>query len=210
MFQDRADAGHLLGLHLAAIGVTASVVCGLPRGGVPIAAEVARSLGIPLDVIVVRKLGLPSHPEVAMGAIGEERICLIDAGLVRRLGVTQDEMDAVEVRERAVLNRRAAALHAQHPPLDLSGRTVLIVDDGIATGAKASAACFVARERGAARVIVAAPVGARDAVTRVDGADQVICLELPADFLAVGQYYRDFSQTTDADVSRILSVRPLR
>lgn len=207
MFQDRADAGRRLGRHLLMRGVTASVVCGLPRGGVPVAAEVADALRVPLDVIVVRKLGLPSHPEVAMGAIGEDQVRIVDADLVRRLGVTPAEVDAVERRERDFLKRRAATLHSDRPPRDVTGQTVLIVDDGIATGATASAACLVARRRGAAQVIVAAPVGGRDAVNRVDGADEVICLEQPPGFQAVGQYYRDFDQTTDAAVIRLLTAR---
>ncbi|AZC14987.1 phosphoribosyltransferase [Microbacterium sp. ABRD28] len=204
MFDDRIDAGRRLGAHLRRLGVTASVVAGLPRGGVPVAAEVATILGAPLDVIIVRKLGYPRHPEVAMGAIGEEGVRLVDTDLVRHLGVTRAEIDAVEARERDVLTRRAAALRGDRPPRNLAGASILIVDDGIATGATASAACLVARERGAAEVIVAAPVGGSDAVRRVRGADRVICLEQPAGFQAVGEYYRDFGQTTDAEVVALL------
>lgn len=204
MFRDREDAGRRLGRELVARGVTGSVVLGLPRGGVPVAAEVAAALGVPLDVIVVRKLGLPAYPEVAMGAIGEDGVRIVDDALVRRAGVTPAELDAVERREREVLERRAATLRPGRPRRDLAGHAVLIVDDGIATGATASAASLVARERGASRVIVAAPVGGRDAVERINGADQVICLEQPAGFQAVGRHYRDFDQTSDAEVVRLL------
>ncbi|NYF15457.1 putative phosphoribosyl transferase [Microbacterium sp. AK009] len=204
MFDDRVDAGRRLGAHLRNLGVTADVVAGLPRGGVPVAAEVATVLGAPLDVIIVRKLGYPRHPEVAMGAIGEEGVRLIDTDLVRHFGVTRAEIDAVEERERDVLTRRAAALRGDRPPRTLTGASILIIDDGIATGASASAACLVARERGAADVIVAAPVGGSDAVRRVRGADRVICLQQPVDFQAVGEYYRDFGQTTEAEVVELL------
>lgn len=204
MFLDREDAGRRLGRHLVAADVTASVVTGLPRGGVPVAAEVAAVLGVPVDVIVVRKLGLPSHPEVAMGAIGEDGVRIIDADFVRDAGVTLGELGTVERRERDVLNRLAATLRGDRPPRDLTGQSVLIVDDGIATGATASAACLVARKRGASQVLVAAPVGGRDAVSRVSGADRVICLEQPPGFQAVGEYFRDFNQTSDAVVIRLL------
>lgn len=204
MFEDREDAGRRLGRHLVQLGVTASVVLGLPRGGVPVAAEVATALGVPLDVIVVRKLGLPFQPEVAMGSIGEGGIRIIDADLVRRAGVTPTQVSAVERREREVLERRAATLRGDRPRRDLTGKTVLIVDDGIATGATASAACLVARSLGAERVIVAAPVGGRDAANVVEGADRVICLEQPLGFQAVGGSYWSFPQTTDADVMRLL------
>lgn len=204
MFRDREDAGRRLARHLRDTGVTASIVSGLPRGGVPVAAEVAATLGLPLDAIVVRKLGLPAQPEVAMGAIGEDGVRIVDTDLMRRAGVTPGELAAVERREREVLERRVAMLRGGEPANDLSGKTVLIVDDGIATGATASAACLVARKRGAQRVVLAAPVGGRDAVSRVNGADDVICLEQPSEFQAVGQYYRDFTPTTDADVVRLL------
>ena len=201
MFSDRKDAGQRLGRYLVDEGIRASVVLGLPRGGVPVAAEVASCLGLPLDVIVVRKLGLPYHPEVARGAIGADGGRIVDADLIRRLGVTTAQLEAVERRERQTLEARVASLRGSRPRLDLSGKTALIVDDGIATGATASAACAVARRFGAARVIVAAPVGGRDAMHQVEGADRVICLRPPADFRAVGEYYRNFDPTTDAEVA---------
>jgi putative phosphoribosyl transferase len=157
-------------------------------------------------VLVVRKLGVPTHPEVAMGAIGEDGVRVIDAELVRALHVRPEEVAAVERRERAVLLSRVERLRAGRAPLDLGGRTALIVDDGIATGATATAACRIARAKGAARVIVAAPVGSPDAVRRVHGADDVVCLMQPANFRAVGEHYRHFEATSDDEVAAILAV----
>ncbi|MEN2738721.1 phosphoribosyltransferase family protein [Microbacterium sp. X-17] len=205
MFADREDAGRRLGAHLRDVGITASVVLGLPRGGVPVAAAVAAVLNLPLDVIIVRKLGLPTYPEVAMGSIGEGDVRLLDLTLIGEVGVTLAELAAVERRERETLERRAVTLRGGRPRRDLTGQTVLIVDDGIATGATASAACLVARRLGAAHVIVAAPVGGPDAGVRVSGADRVVCLEQPAGFQAVGAFYRVFDQTTEDEVVRLLS-----
>lgn len=203
-FRDRTDAGHRLGEHLAARRAPDVIVLGLPRGGVPVAAEIARALDAPLDVIVVRKLGVPTHPEVAMGAIGEGGVRLLDETLVAQLGITPAEVDAVERRERATLDARVAQLRPDGEQLDLTGRTAIIVDDGIATGATAAAACQVARLLGAARIVVAAPVGPEDAAARLDGADEVVCLLRPAGFYAVGAHYGDFRQTTDEEVSALL------
>ncbi len=204
-FRDRADAGRRLAQQLAPRQSPDVVVLGLPRGGVPVAAEVAKTLGAPLDVILVRKLGVPFQPEVAMGAIGEGGVRVLDDDLVARAGITPAEVDAVERRERATLDTRVAQFRSGGEPLDLTGRTAIIVDDGIATGATAIAACQVARLLGAARVIVAAPVGGPDAVHRVDGADEVICLIQPRDFRSVGAYYQDFGQTTEDEVAAALA-----
>lgn len=205
MFIDREDAGERLGAALQHADLGASVVLGLPRGGVPVAASVAAVLRLPLDVIIVRKLGVPSHPEVAMGAIGEDGVRLLNPAVIRDAGVAQGEIDAVERRERDTLERRARLLRGGAPRRDLTGQTVLIVDDGIATGATASAACLVARRLGAAHVIVAAPVGAPDATRRVVGADRVICLERPEGFQAVGASYGHFGQTSDEEVVGLLA-----
>lgn len=180
------------------------VVLGLPRGGVPVAAHVAVALHAPLDVLIVRKLGVPTHPEVAMGAIGEGDVRILDQRLITSMGIRPDDVAAVERRERAVVAARAAQLRKNRKPLDLTGRTALIVDDGIATGATASAACDVARALGATRIIVAAPVGAQDAARLVHGADDVICLLQPRHFRAVGAHYLEFEPTSDAEVVAIL------
>jgi putative phosphoribosyl transferase len=203
-FRDRTDAGRRLGEHLASWRSPDVVVLGLPRGGVPVAAEVAAALGAPLDVIVVRKLGIPYQPEVAMGAIGEGGVRVLDDTLVARAGVSTAEVDAVEQRERATLESRVQRFRSGHEPLDLSGRTAIIVDDGIATGATATAAVQVARQLGAVRVVVAAPVGGSDAANRVS-ADEVVCLLQPPGFQAVGSYYRDFRQTSDDEVAALLA-----
>ncbi len=203
-FRDRRDAGRRLADRLRQTPEPGAVVLGLPRGGVPVADEVARILGAPLDVIVVRKLGLPFQPEVAMGAIGEEGVRIVDDALVRRAGVSEAAFQAVESRERDTLEDRVARFRRIRPRVDLSGRTAIIVDDGIATGSTAAAACRVARALGAARVIVAAPVGSPDAVRRLSEADDVVCVIEPRGFGAVGFYYRDFSPTTDAEVEAIL------
>lgn len=206
MFDDAVDAGRRLGGYLRRRGVSASIVLGIPRGGVPVAAEVAAALGLPLDVILVRKLGLPFAPEVAMGSIGEDGVRILDAELVRRTGVTASQVDAVERRERETLERRRALLRGGRGHRDLAGERVLIVDDGIATGATASAACRVARRLGASHVIVAAPVGGPDAQEQVGDADEVICMLQPPGFRAVGAQYRHFPQISDADVVRLLGV----
>lgn len=204
-FRNRTDAGRRLGEHLAAWRGPDVVVLGLPRGGVPVAAEVATALGAPLDIVIVRKLGIPYQPEVAMGAIGEGEVRVLDEALVARAGVTAAEVDAVERRERATLDARVERFRAGRERLDLTGRTAIIVDDGIATGATATAAARVARQLGAARVVVAVPVGGSDAPGRIDGADEVICLLQPPGFHAVGPYYQDFRQTSDDEVSALLA-----
>lgn len=204
-FRDRVDAGRQLADRLAGMRGENIVVLGLPRGVVPVAAEVAAALGAPLDVIVVRKLGVPFQPEVAFGAIGEDGERLLDHDLIAWVGITPAQIDAVEQRERSALNARVALFRAGRERLDLTGRTAIIVDDGIATGASASAACRVAHSLGAQQVIVAAPVGGPDAAHQVRGADEVICLIQPPDFQAVGAHYQDFGQTSDTEVVELLT-----
>lgn len=182
------------------------VVLGLPRGGVPVAYEVARALGAPLDVIVVRKLGLPGQPELAMGAIGEDGVRVLDEWLMRSAGIGADQLARVEQRERAELERRAERFRGTRPRVDLTGRTALIVDDGIATGSTARAACRVARAHGATRVVLAAPVAPLDVVSQFGAdADDVGVCATPTPFLAVGRFYDDFAQTTDEEVVRLLA-----
>ena len=182
------------------------VVLGLPRGGVVVAWEVAQRLGAPLDVIVVRKLGVPWPPELAMGAIGEGGVRVLDDTVRRVSGASEQDVAAVEGRERAELAARVERFRGGHPPTPLEGRTVLIIDDGIATGSTAKAACRVARARGAAEVILAVPVAPAGVQRDFAGvADTVVALHAPWDFAAVGQFYRDFDQVTDDEVTRILA-----
>jgi putative phosphoribosyl transferase len=204
-FLDRSDAGRRLAqrtLHLRGENV---VVLGLPRGGVPVAAEVARALRAPLDVIVVRKLGVPVQPELGMGAIGEGGVRIINPEVVAIAHVTDAEIAAVERRERAELERRARRFRGERRRTPLAGRTAIIIDDGIATGSTARAACQVARAQGAVRVVLAVPVAPPSACTAMAAdADEVICLETPGHFLAIGEWYQDFSQTSDAEVVSLL------
>jgi putative phosphoribosyl transferase len=204
-FLDRTDAGRRLASELRAFRGQDVVVLGLPRGGVPVAAEIARALAAPLDVILVRKLGVPVQPELGMGAIGEGGVRIINPDVVKMARVTQRDVAAVEARERSELQRRAQRYRGDRPPAPVRGRTVIIVDDGIATGSTARAACQVARAQGAARVVLAAPV-APPAVRNSLGsaADEVICLQTPAQFAAIGEWYADFSQTSDAEVVALL------
>jgi putative phosphoribosyl transferase len=204
-FLDRSEAGRRLAdrmLHLRGADV---VVLGLPRGGVPVAAEVARALGASLDVILVRKLGVPVQPELGMGAIGEGGIRIINSEVVAIAHVTDAEIAAVEQRERAELDRRARRFRGDRRRTALTGRTAIIIDDGIATGSTARAACQVARAQGAVRVVLAVPVAPPSARTALAAdADEVICLETPGHFLAIGEWYQDFSQTSDQEVVSLL------
>ena len=205
MFRDRLDAGRRLAGELAHLEGEDVVVLGLPRGGVPVAFEVARALGAPLDVIVVRKLGVPFQPELAMGAIGEEGVLVLQPDVVRMAGVGEQELAAVERREGAELERRAARFRAGRPRPSLEGRTAVIVDDGIATGSTARAACQVARAQGAARVVLAVPVAPGSSASELsDAADELVILELPEPFFAVGEWYEDFSQISDDEVVTLL------
>jgi len=206
IFADRADAGRRLARRLAPLRQEEPVVLGLPRGGVPVAYEVARELDAPLDVIVVRKLGVPAQPELAMGALGEDGVRVLDPAIVELAGVDVTQLAAVEARERAELERRATSLRGRRRRYPLGARTVIVVDDGIATGSTARAACRVARAHGAGRVVLAVPVGPPGIEQRLAGdADEVICLETPPSFAAVGQFYVDFSPTTDEEVNELLA-----
>jgi putative phosphoribosyl transferase len=171
-----------------------------------VAFEVAAALSAPLDVIVVRKLGVPDQPELAMGAIGENGVRVVDDHILRITGVQPREVDRVERRERAELERRVARYRGDRARVSLQGRVVILVDDGIATGSTARAACRVARALGASRVVHAAPVGPPDVAQRVaDDADEVICVSQPEDFSAVGGAYQEFAQTSDEEVEQLLA-----
>jgi len=206
-FADRLDAGRRLATKLSHIRGQDAAVLGLPRGGVPVAFEVAQALGAPLDVIIVRKLGVPFQPELAMGAIGEDGVLILNRDVIRLARISDVELAGVERRERAVLEAQARRFRASVPRVALRGRTAIIVDDGMATGSTARAACQVARAEGAARVVLAVPVAPRSAVAEMAGdADEVVCLETPDPFFAVGQWYRDFSQTSDGEVLQLLDL----
>jgi putative phosphoribosyl transferase len=200
MFADRADAGRRLAARLEYLRGEPVVVLGLPRGGVPVALEVARALGAPLDVIVVRKLGVPFQPELGMGAVGEDGVRVINRQVVRLARVSAAELAAVQAREQAQVDARAARYRVRRPREPLAGRTAIVVDDGIATGSTARAACQVARAHGAARVVLAVPVAPRGWEARIAGADELVCVDTSRDFAAIGQFYADFSQATDEEV----------
>ncbi|MFD8982119.1 phosphoribosyltransferase family protein [Streptomyces sp. NPDC059564] len=206
MFTDRTDAGQQLSEALRHLVGEDPVVLGLPRGGVPVAFQVARALGAPLDVVVVRKLGVPSHRELGFGAIGEGGVRVISDDIVRLGRVGREDLAAVERAETAALARQARRFRGDRPRVPLDGRSVIVVDDGIATGATAAAACEVVRAQGAARVVLAVPVAPPDAVARLrTQADEVVCLSTPRAFRAVGEWYQDFTQTPDEEVLALLA-----
>ncbi|MEU8586323.1 phosphoribosyltransferase family protein [Streptomyces sp. NPDC048664] len=211
VFMDRLEAGRRLGEHLARLGhlphgAEDVVVLGLPRGGVPVAAEVARRLGAPLDVCLVRKLGVPYQPELGMGALGEGGVRVINDAVLRDAQVTPAQLASVEEEESAVLRRRACRYRGEGAPASVRGRTVVVVDDGVATGSTARAACRIARARGARRIVLAVPVAPYDWTERLgDEADELVSLETPRDFYAVGQFYIDFEQVEDDEVAACLA-----
>ncbi|MGG2465072.1 phosphoribosyltransferase [Streptomyces sp. RGM 3693] len=206
LFTDRADAGRRLAEALRHLEKDEPVVLGLPRGGVPVAYQVAQALRAPLDVIVVRKLGVPYQRELGFGAIGEGGVRVLSEDIIRRGRVGPADVDAVQRTEEAELARQAERFRAGRQRLPLDGRTAIVIDDGIATGATAAAACQVVRAQGAARVVLAAPVAPPDAAERLrTAADEFICLSTPYAFSAVGEWYEDFSQTSDDEVVSLLS-----
>ena len=205
-FSDRHEAGRQLAAALARFRGSDAIVLAMPRGGVPVAFEVARALHLPLDVLLVRKLGVPYQPELAMGAIGENGVRVMNEKVVRECGVHAHEIAAVEERERAELARRVVRYRCDPRPPSLAGKVAIVVDDGIATGSTARAACRVARALGAAEVVLAAPVAPAGATrTFAHDADEVVVLESPAGFWAIGQFYDDFAQTTDEEVVDLLA-----
>ena len=204
-FADREDAGRQLARRLLSYRGQDVLVLGLPRGGVPVAFGVAAALDAPLDVLVVRKLGVPSQPELAFGAIGEGGARIFNDTVLRHVLISDAEIARVEAEQRAELQRRVDRYRAGREAVPLRDRVVIIVDDGFATGSTARAACLVARAQGAAKVVLAAPIGSADTVAELGHyADEVICLGAPAYFQAVGQGYRNFSQTSDEEVCALL------
>jgi len=205
-FRDRREAGRRLAERLSGLRATSPLILGLPRGGVPVAYEVAKALGAPLDILVVRKLGVPFQPELGMGAVGEDGVRVLNADVLRQAGVTEAQLAQVEARERAEVEERAARLRGGRPAIPLQGRTAVIVDDGLATGGTARAAVRVARERGAARVILAVPVAPPETVAALRrDADDVVAVETPEPFFAIGGWYSDFSPTSDDEVIELLA-----
>jgi predicted phosphoribosyltransferase len=210
-FRDRVDAGRQLSVRLAAYADQADViVLGLPRGGIPVACEVARRLNVPVDAFLVRKLGVPGHPELAMGAIAEGGIEVLSRDLIRSLDIPAALVQRIAVRERLELERRDALYRPTGRPADVRGRTVILVDDGLATGSSMQAAILAVRQHAPARVIVAVPVGAQETVDYLRRiADEVVCVVMPEPFNAVGLWYEDFSQTSDEEVRRLLTASPV-
>jgi putative phosphoribosyl transferase len=212
VFDNRSEAGRRLAEaltdHAAVKGAERVVVLAVPRGGLPVGAEVARALGAELDVVVARKLRAPSNPEIGFGAVGSDGRVEVDGRTVERLGISTDEVDAEVTDRRAAVQRRLELYRSVVPQLDARGATAIVVDDGIATGGTAREACAVARRSGAARVVLAVPVAPTDASERVgDAADDVLILSTPAEFLGVTQAYADFEELDDeASITYLRSV----
>ena len=207
IFQDRADAGRQLAEELLSYaGRDDVIVLGLPRGGVPVAFEVAQRLGLPLDVFAVRKLGVPGHEELAMGAIAPGGVRVLNEDVLHVIPDAQAIVEMVAAIEGEELERRERNYRSDRPPPDLKDRIVILIDDGLATGATMRAAVAALRQQGAAKIIVAVPVGAPSTCQDLKNcADEVICLQTPVAFIGVGQYYADFSQTTDEEVRELLA-----
>lgn len=204
-FRDRRAAGAQLAIEVGRRDLGDPVVLGLPRGGVPVGFEVADALDAPLDVLVARKVGLPGHEELGIGAIAEGGVVVADAAVLRQHGIAAGRFAELADAEQQELARRVSRYRGDRPPPTLAGLDVVLVDDGIATGVTAEAAIVAARSGGARRVLLAAPVGAPSTVTRLGAvADEVICLQRPERFVAVGQWYDDFSPTSDREVTRLL------
>jgi putative phosphoribosyl transferase len=205
-FRDRTEAGRLLAELLREYaGRDDVIVLALPRGGVPVGYEVAQALGAPLDVFVVRKLGVPGHEELAMGAVATGGLLVLDEGLVRALGIPEEELQRVVEAELRELERRDAAYRGDREPPNLEGKTVILVDDGLATGSTMRAAALAVRRLNPARIVVAVPVAAEETCDAFrDVVDDIVCGVTPNPFRAVGLWYDDFSQTTDEEVRDLL------
>jgi putative phosphoribosyl transferase len=210
-FRDRQDAGVQLAGKLAHFaGLAEVIVLGLPRGGVPVAYEVARALRVPLDIFVVRKLGAPDHRELAMGAIASGGVRVLNQDVVDKLRISAATVYAVARREQSEIERQEKAYRGDLPLPDFSGRVVIVVDDGLATGSTMLAAVRALRQHGPARIIVAAPVAAADTLRMLAReADQVVCVNVPDSFHAVSAWYQEFSQTSDDEVRRLLEASRL-
>lgn len=206
-FRDRREAGQVLAEELASYrGMDDLVVLGLARGGVPVGWEVASHLGAPLDVFLVRKLGVPQWQELAMGAIAIGGGVVVNDSLIRNLGISDEQLAAAIERETEELQRREQAYRGGRPPIDIAGKTAILVDDGIATGASMRAAVRAVRAAEPAQVVVAVPVGPPSACRELaEEADDVVCATMPPGFEAVGQVFEDFHQVTDDEVRELLT-----
>lgn len=207
-FRNRQEAGQLLALELAHYADRKDcVVLALPRGGVPVAHELSRALRIPLDILVVRKLGVPGHEELAMGAIASGGIRIINPHTLSALGISSGALAEVERRELIEMERRERIYRGNKAPLEVSEKTVILVDDGIATGATIRAAIASLRQRGARKIVVASPVAPESVVISLSNvAEEIVCVLKPKDFGGVGWWYEDFSQTSDEEVRHILNL----
>lgn len=206
LFQDRIEAGEQLGATLAVWRDAGALVLGLPRGGVPVAAEVSHQLGAELDVVIARKIGAPHQPELAIGAVTADGGLFLDTSLVGKLGIADDHLDQLIADEREIALQRETLFRHDRPAVRLEQRTVIVVDDGLATGATMLAAVRAIRKQRPQRIEVAVPVGSRQASAALDVvADRVTCLYTPEPFRAVGAFYRDFEQVSDEEVDTILT-----
>jgi putative phosphoribosyl transferase len=206
IYRDRAEAGQLLAERLADYAGRSDVlVLGLPRGGVPVAFEVARRLQAPLDVFLVRKLGVPGYQELAMGALATGAVRVMNKDVVRALGISEDVVESVTAKQQDELERRERLYRGNRPPIEVGGRIVILVDDGLATGSTMRAAVAALRRQEPARIVIAVPVGAQETCEELRAeADEVVCLRTPEPFHAVGLWFDNFSQTTDQEVSDLL------
>jgi putative phosphoribosyl transferase len=206
MFRNRKHAGELLAALLERYrGQPQTVLLALPRGGVPVAAVIARELMLPLEVLPVHKLGAPRQPELAIGAVAGDDLVVLDHDAIASMGISQGEMDSAIERERAELVRRRQAYQGERAPLALGGKTVILVDDGLATGYTMLAAARCVRQREPARIVIAVPVAPRDTLEMLRGeVDEVVCVEVPRRLIAISQFYEDFSQVTDEEVRETL------
>lgn len=207
LFRDRRDAGRLLAKKLAEYADRRVVVLAVPRGGVPVAYEVAQALNAPLDIFLVRKLGLPGHEELALGAIASGGVQVVNESVLARFHVSEGMINEVVAREQRELERREEAYRGTKPPIDVAGKTAILIDDGLATGASMRAAVVALRQRSPARIVVAVPIAPPDTCREFeDLVDAIVCAVTPEPFYAVGQWYDDFTQTTDEEVRRLLSL----
>jgi putative phosphoribosyl transferase len=205
-FLDRRDAGRRLGAELKPFADERPVIVALPRGGVPVALEVARALRAPLDILAVRKLGAPGNPELGVGAVAEDGTGVLDPRSAGMLGMTETMLDATLARESRELRRRVERYRDGRPSIPVSGRTVIVVDDGLATGLTDLAAVRALRKRGAQRIVVAVPVGSSESVSMLaEEADRVVCLMIPRRLFGVGMWYRDFTPVSDEQVLALLA-----